>query len=156
MSKRTIERLGRVTEAVNQLRAGLEGKPFSWGAHEADSKQPLLERLGYVLVSKTKLEKGGHELKRGAKPVGKRYYNAPLKRYADLYLLGEQTRRSYKWWDLGETGKALLEDGGYYDKRKSFWVTSMVPLELVKECEAAIKPILNAHRDAQEKSETVK
>lgn len=76
-----------------------------------------LQRLGFPLVSLSKLTKGGHELKRGQKPVGKTYYRAPLKRYADLYLLGIQTRRTLKWYDLYDKGKALAEDGTFCKKK---------------------------------------
>lgn len=76
----------------------------------------LLAQIGFVLVSKTKLEKGGHRLKRGVKPVGAAYYGSPLRLYADLYLLGVQTERTLKWHDLYQKGKALCEDGSYAKK----------------------------------------
>src|SRR5690348_17207685 len=86
---------------------------FSWGNAERDSKMAYLSRLGFVLVSKSKLERGGHRLKRGVKPVGRGYYGAPLRVWADLYLLGIQTERTLKWHDLYDKGKALCEDGSY-------------------------------------------
>lgn len=114
MNKKTIGRIQYSERTVHELLLAAKGEhPFSWGHTERQAKMYLLRRLGFVLVSKSKLEKGGHELKRGAKPLGKAYYKAPLKLYADLYLLGVQTRRTLKWHDLYNKGKALIEDGTY-------------------------------------------
>ena len=112
--KKELDQLGYIKGAINELMLGLSGeKPFSWGDAERKSKTAWLSRLGFVLVSKSKLERGGHELKRGMKPVGCAYYKAPLSRHADLYLLGIQTTRTYKWHSLWKKGKALCEDGEY-------------------------------------------
>jgi hypothetical protein len=112
--KRELEQLQYIQKAITELELGLIGaKGFIWGETEGRSKMGWLSRLGFVLVSKSKLEKGGHELKKGAKPVGTTYYGAPIKRYTDLYLLNVQTKRALKWYDLWSKGKALCEDGTY-------------------------------------------
>lgn len=114
MNKKTLERIAYCKETLAELLAGASGaKPFYWGETEAKSKMAWLARAGFVLVSKTKLEKGGHRLKKDAKPVGRAYYGAPLKVKADLFLLGVQTERTLKWFDLWNKGKALCEDGSY-------------------------------------------
>lgn len=115
MNKKTLGRIAYCKGALEELLAGASGaKPFYWGETEGQSKMAWLARAGFVLVSKTKLEKGGHQLKKGAKPVGRVYYGAPLKVKADLYLLGVQTvRHPKKWFDLYDKGKALCEDGSY-------------------------------------------
>ncbi len=120
MNKKTLERIAYIQEALGELLTGAKGEGmFSWGNAEGDSKMAYLSRLGFVLVSKSKLERGGHRLKRGAKPVGRRYYGAPLKVWSDLYLLGIQTERTLKWHDLYDRGKALVEDGTYAKEPKA-------------------------------------
>ena len=109
MGAKELTRLEYIRGAVSELLGGLNGTPFRWGDAERSSKEPILSKMGFVLVSKSKLERGGHELKRNAKPVGQAYFGAPLKVWADLYLLDVQTHRVLKWYDLWDKGKALLE-----------------------------------------------
>lgn len=117
MNKKTLTRIAQGHQTLKELLDGATGaKPFRWGEYEREQKVWLLSQIGFVLVSKTKLEKGGHRLKKGAKPVGAAYYGSPLRLYADLYLLGVQTERTLKWHDLYQKGKALVEDGSYAKK----------------------------------------
>ena len=109
MSEKSIERLELIRQTVREVEAGLLGTPFTWGNSEYQSKEFILASLGYVLVTITKLRRGGHRLKQNARPVGKAYFNAPIKKYAPLYVLGEQTERELKWHDLYGKGRALLE-----------------------------------------------
>lgn len=109
ITKRTEGHLERVRCALNEMESGLRGYPFTWGSSEAQSKTRILEQLGYSLVTKTKLESGGFQLKKNALPVGKRYYNAPISKYRELFVLELQCERTVKWYELHEKGKALLE-----------------------------------------------
>lgn len=127
MAKRDIERLNLGIEAVRELLDGLNGKPFRWGDSERRSKEYILVCLGFAVVSKSKLEEGGHRLKRGVKPVGQAYFGAPLRKWADLYVLDVQTVRSVKWYKLYGKGKALLE-GTYQIKREEYGRTSLPEL----------------------------
>ena len=73
------------------LEDGLEGKPHSLGAGEADAFEKSLARLEIQFLSVSKATKEGLELKRGASPVVNRYYGAPISKHVDLYVL-EQFR----------------------------------------------------------------
>lgn len=107
--KKTVERLEYVRQTVYEFEQGLIGNPFTWGTSEWRSKEVILAGLGFILVSESKLKRGGHRLKKNATPVGKAYFGAPIRKYANLYVLGLQTEREIKWYDLWEKGKALLE-----------------------------------------------
>ncbi|MBI5162906.1 MAG: hypothetical protein HY985_03285 [Magnetospirillum sp.] len=72
--------------------AGLEGRRFDWGMAEADNKTKALRGMGIELVTANGARKRGHVVKKGADPVGKRYFGAPIQRSADLYILDLQTR----------------------------------------------------------------
>ncbi len=54
--------------------------------------RPVLESLGFTLVSRTYIEKHGWELKRNQNPVGQVYYTAPISRMVDVYVLEVQAR----------------------------------------------------------------
>lgn len=123
MNKKILQRIATCQQTLREFFDGATGaKPFVWGEYERESKMHLLSQIGFVLVSKTKLEKGGHRLKKGAKPIGTGYYGSPLRLYANLYLLGVQTERTLKWHDLYKKGKALCEDGSYAKKPLTEWV----------------------------------
>lgn len=119
MAKKSTDRLIYVMEAVNDLVGGLNGKPFAWGDSERRSKEAILASLGFAVVSKTKLERGGHRLKRGVRPVGSAFFGSPLRRHADLYVLYVQTQRSIKFYELLDKGKALLE-GAHQFRREEY------------------------------------
>lgn len=86
-AKQRIEVIQRVLTDVAQ---GLEGNRFTWGSGQREHWVPLLERVGMTLRTKTQITKMGYRLKRGAQPVGRAYYDAPLQRYAELYLIEYQ------------------------------------------------------------------
>lgn len=91
----TISDLKRRMESTARwmmvLEDGLRGVPHSLGLGEADAFEKSLARLGVQFLSKTKAAKQGLELRRGAKPVVRRYYGAPISDWKDLYVL-EQFR----------------------------------------------------------------
>lgn len=92
-TKAQIARLRtRVTESLDMVLAGLAGKPFRWSASEFDRRFTELGLLGVRLKTKTQIELNGHELKRGAKPVGETYYEAPICKWRGVYVFGVQTR----------------------------------------------------------------
>ena len=80
----------RLHELLGIVLNGLDGQPFSWGDGQRQAWVPILKAAGVTLITKTQIEKHGYRLKRGAKPVGSAYFGAPIKRYADLYVLEVQ------------------------------------------------------------------
>lgn len=93
MSKKRIERIHELTGIVLD---GLNGNTFSWGDGQRTSWVPILREIGITLITKTQIQKRGLVLKRGAKPVGTAYFGAPIKRYADLYVLEVQCTKPKK------------------------------------------------------------
>ena len=73
------------------LEDGLRGTPHSLGLGEAEAFEKSLAKLGVRFLSKTRAGKEGLELRRGAKPVVRRYYGTPISDWKDLYVL-EQFR----------------------------------------------------------------
>ena len=59
-----------------------------------ESYLPKAAQMGATLVTKTSLERDGYRLKRGAKPVGRGYFFAPISRSAALYVLECQAVKS--------------------------------------------------------------
>ena len=82
----------RVTESLDMVLAGLAGKPFQWSAGEFDRRAHEVNLLGVRLKTKTQIELNGHVLKRGAQPVGKAYFEAPICKWRGVYVFGVQTR----------------------------------------------------------------
>ena len=82
-----IVKIDRLHALTVQVKGGLMGKPFAWGAGEANAYMPILAGIGITLITKTQVKKRGYVLKRGVKPVGSRYYGAPIQKRADLYVL---------------------------------------------------------------------
>jgi hypothetical protein len=82
-----IRRLESVREVSRQIQAGLRGTPFHWNGTEGEYNVAWAELLGLHLVTETQIKKRGYRLKRGAKPVGSRYFGAPISRQALLYVL---------------------------------------------------------------------
>lgn len=79
--------LSRSIKVALQIKAGLGGQPFQWGDAERKNYTLRAASLGVTLVTATAMKKRGCELKRNARPVGRAYFAAPLRRYADLYVL---------------------------------------------------------------------
>ena len=82
-----IRRLDCYRSVAIQIQAGLKGKPFQWNGTEGEYNVMWAEDLGLHLVSATWIEKHGYRLKRGTKPVGSRYYGAPISRFVSLFVL---------------------------------------------------------------------
>ncbi len=80
-------RLDCFRNVAAQIQAGLQGKPFHWNGTEGDYNVGWAEQMGIHLVTKTWLEKRGYRLKRGAKPVGSRYFSSPISASHALYVL---------------------------------------------------------------------
>ena len=89
-------RLARFEEVAAAVRYGLQGHPFLWPEWARKLHVPVAAQMGCTLVTATALAKLGHQLKRGARPVGRAYWGAPLKRHADLYVLEVQTTKNKK------------------------------------------------------------
>lgn len=119
--KRDLQRLDAAQVAIRELMDGLNGKPFTWGDSEYHQKEGMLAALGFAVVTITKLTRGGHELLRGVKPVGRAYFGTPIRKYADLYVLDLQTKRTLKWHDLFRRGKALLEGSHQWQRKEYAW-----------------------------------
>ncbi|GIK46162.1 MAG: hypothetical protein BroJett012_20650 [Betaproteobacteria bacterium] len=68
------------------LREGLDGNPQTLGLAAGDAFQKCLEKYGIRLLTMTKAAGEGLELRRGARPVARRYYGAPISDWADLYV----------------------------------------------------------------------
>ena len=71
---------------------GYPAPTLQWSAGEFDRRAHEVNLLGVRLKTKTQIELNGHVLKRGAQPVGKTYYEAPISKWCDLYVFGVQTR----------------------------------------------------------------
>lgn len=80
-------RMASTARWMMTLEDGLNGRPHSLGLGEADAFEKSLSKLGVCFLSKTKAAKQGLELRRGAKPVVRRYYGAPISDWKDLYVL---------------------------------------------------------------------
>ena len=82
----------RVTDSLDMVLAGLAGTPFDWSASEHQRRVHELGLLGVRLMTETAIERSGHGLKRGAQPVGKAYFEAPICKWRGVYVFGVQTR----------------------------------------------------------------
>ena len=79
-------RLALRRAGLRDVIAGLEGRRFSWGAATFKAHRPMLRALGVTLVTRSRIEKRGWRLTRGARPVGQVYFEAPIGRYAEVYV----------------------------------------------------------------------
>ncbi len=68
------------------LQEGLSGNPQTLGLAAGDAFQKCLEKYGIRLLTMTKASSEGLELRRGARPVARRYYGAPISDWANLYV----------------------------------------------------------------------
>lgn len=89
-----IDSIREKIDVLGEVLAGVEGRRFDWGMVEGESKAKRLAALGIELVTANGARKKSHVLKKGVKPIGKRYFGAPIQRSADLYILGVQTKPS--------------------------------------------------------------
>ena len=88
-----IHRLDRFCDVARQIQSGLAGNAFVWNGTEGDYNVGWAEQMGLHLVTRTWLDKHNYRLKRGAKPVGSRYYSAPISGQRALYVLECQTHK---------------------------------------------------------------
>ena len=86
-------RLKRYAAVAAQLKAGLEGTPFSWRGCDMRPYMLAASVMGLTIISLTQAEKRGYTLRRGQKPVGRGYWDAPISRYSDLYVLEIQFKK---------------------------------------------------------------
>jgi len=80
-------RLDCYRSVAAQIERGLDGTPFHWNGTEGEYNVQWAEEMGIHLVTRTWLEKRGLRLKRGVKPVGSRYFSAPISAQHALYVL---------------------------------------------------------------------
>ncbi len=81
------DKLDRLIWVAHAIQKGLEGKPFHWDETEGEWNVVYAEQLGYHLLSETQITKRGYRLKQRVKPVGTRYFGAPIQRHTALYVL---------------------------------------------------------------------
>lgn len=83
-----VRRLDCFLSVAIQLRRALKReKQFVWDGTEGEYNVQWAAEMGLTLVTKTQIEKRGYRLKRGAKPVGFRYFGAPISRRHPVYVL---------------------------------------------------------------------
>lgn len=80
-------RLKSIDRWLGVLRDGLNGSNHHLGSGEADAFQRTMEMLGIQLLSVNQAKKRSLRLKRGANPIVRRYYPAPISAYHSLYCL---------------------------------------------------------------------
>lgn len=80
-------RLDCFRAVAGEIQRGLNGTPFHWNGTEGEYNVMWAEQMGIHLITETQIKKRGYRLKRGAKPVGARYFGAPISRSAALYVL---------------------------------------------------------------------
>ncbi len=82
-----VLRLEGYVGAARAVIRGLQGAPFSWRGVDGQHELPRLAAMGVTLVSKSHAERLGYRLKQNAQRVGERYFQAPIGRTADVYVL---------------------------------------------------------------------
>ena len=82
-----VRRLDSLRAVAGAIQRGLKGTPFHWNGTEGDYNVMWAADLGLTLITKTQVEKRGYRLKRGARPVGSRYFGSPISKSASLYVL---------------------------------------------------------------------
>lgn len=82
-----LKQLDRRLAYLTAVRDGLRGQPFSYGDGAGNAAKHVLAAEGIHLVTATWLSDRGYVLNRGAKPVGRIYFPAPISRACDVYVL---------------------------------------------------------------------
>jgi hypothetical protein len=80
-------RLDCYRSVAAQIQRGLGGEPFVWDGTEGEYNVQWAADMGLTLTTETQVKKRGYRLKRGARPVGSRYFTAPISRQRKLYVL---------------------------------------------------------------------
>ncbi len=73
------------------LEDGLNGRPHTLGDGEGMAFKKRMRELGVSLYSETRAKKEGLKLRRGARPVVRCYYSAPIQDYIGLYVREQLT-----------------------------------------------------------------
>lgn len=81
------ERCRSYAHVARLIDEGLGGDPFHWGLGEAQAYCAKAEDMGLTLVTKNQIARLGYRLRRGVKPVGTRYFGAPISNTGSLYVL---------------------------------------------------------------------
>lgn len=90
-----MRRLQSRIQAMTDLLEGLKGKPFAWGSGEAESYRVYIEKeCGLTLVTRTSAAVKGYKVKRSASPVGSIYFNAPIAKRRDMFVLQVQCEKA--------------------------------------------------------------
>lgn len=82
-----VSRLYCYRDVAGQIQNGLAGQPFSWDGTEGEYNVQWAADMGIHLVTETWIRKHGYRLKRGAQPVGHRYFHAPISKKHPVYVL---------------------------------------------------------------------
>lgn len=88
-----IRRLDCFRSVAAQIQKGLSGEQFVWDGTEGDYNVMWASEMGLTLVTETWIKKHGYRLKRGAKPVGWRYFTAPISGRRAVFVLECQARK---------------------------------------------------------------
>lgn len=110
-----LGRLTRFSVVANEIADGLEGRPFSWRAVDAQHGLPVARTMGITLVSKTRAEKLGYELKRNQSPVGHRYFRSPISGFHPVYVLECQFVKKAAA-EQGTIDDVKIEQEAYYTR----------------------------------------
>lgn len=70
-----------------------DGSQFVWNGTEGEYNVQWAAEMGLTLITETQVKKRGYRLKRGVKPVGWRYFGAPISKQRALYVLECQAVR---------------------------------------------------------------
>lgn len=83
-----VRRLDCFVSVAVQIQRALRGeKQFVWDGTEGEYNVLWAAEMGLTLTTETQIKKRGYRLKRGAKPVGFRYFTAPIGKQRALYVL---------------------------------------------------------------------
>ena len=84
-------RMASIARWMMVLEDGLNGSPHTLGDGESMAFKKRMRELGVTLYSATRAKKEGFKLRRGAAPVVRCYYGAPIREYIGLYVLEQLT-----------------------------------------------------------------
>lgn len=83
-----VRRLDCFVSVAIQIQRALKGeKQFVWNGTEGEYNVIWAAQMGLTLTTETQIKKHGYRLKRGAKPVGWRYFSSPISKQRALYVL---------------------------------------------------------------------
>lgn len=92
--KARAQRFQEVARVIERgLRTDDQYRTFHWKGSENHLVQ-VAEQMGFTLVTESRAKKVGYVLKKGQKPVGVVYYEAPISKDAAVYVLECQFNRA--------------------------------------------------------------